>query len=142
MLEQLEEETGLHLPPGHNPDLRMMTHLWDDLPHLYRPLAFYLFMEGVAGLTAAMLAAAGFERHTLKGHTYYTLHLGRAAAERPILFLHGVGAGHFPYITFVAKLAAQGERVVMIAVHGVRVEQLLGHCKQRASPTAGQPLGV
>eukprot|EP00775_Hariotina_reticulata_P006009 gene6009-6246_t len=30
---------------GYNKELRFMSHLWDEVPHIYRPLCFYLVME-------------------------------------------------------------------------------------------------
>lgn len=54
-----------------------MSHLWDEVPHIYRPLFFYLVMEFLEILCWAMLAANGFKRHTIRVHkactvVYYT----------------------------------------------------------------------
>ncbi len=41
------------------------------LRHVYRPLAFYVSMELLAGLTWVMLAAVGFRRRKVLGTTVY-----------------------------------------------------------------------
>jgi hypothetical protein len=42
-----------------------MSHLWDDLKVHYRPLAFYLVMEGCALFSWAAMRLMGFQCHSL-----------------------------------------------------------------------------
>jgi hypothetical protein len=88
----------------------MMDHLWSPLPHFYRPLIFYVVTECLAVLCSVALLALGFERHQLSGYVYYTRNLHRVPQQIPVLFMHGVGAGHLPYLLFIVKLAALGKK--------------------------------
>uniref|UniRef100_A0A383VKF9 AB hydrolase-1 domain-containing protein n=1 Tax=Tetradesmus obliquus TaxID=3088 RepID=A0A383VKF9_TETOB len=74
---QLECHAGRKVPAGYNADLRFMSHLWDPLRHVYRPLLFYVVMELLAGLCHVVLAAAGFQLQQLGGIGYYTLRMGQ-----------------------------------------------------------------
>ncbi|KAG2436358.1 hypothetical protein HXX76_006665 [Chlamydomonas incerta] len=55
----LERAFRISLPPGHQPGLRCMYHLWEPLRTIYRPLAFYAATEALALLTQALLLAMG-----------------------------------------------------------------------------------
>lgn len=36
LMAQLDRKYGKSLPPGYNPNLRFMSHLWEPLRHMYR----------------------------------------------------------------------------------------------------------
>ncbi|WIA42305.1 hypothetical protein OEZ86_008319 [Tetradesmus obliquus] len=72
LLEQLSAMHNLQLPPGYNPNLKSMSHLWGATPHMYRPLFFYVVMEVIELLCWAILACCGFKRHSVLGCAYYT----------------------------------------------------------------------
>lgn len=36
LMAQLEKRYGRRLPPGYNPNLKFMSHLWEPLRHIYR----------------------------------------------------------------------------------------------------------
>ncbi|WIA21867.1 hypothetical protein OEZ85_004243 [Tetradesmus obliquus] len=72
LLEQLSAMHNLQLPPGYNPNLKFMSHLWGATPHMYRPLFFYVVMEVIELLCWAILACCGFKRHSVLGCAYYT----------------------------------------------------------------------
>eukprot|EP00198_Chlamydomonas_reinhardtii_P010637 XP_001699974.1 predicted protein [Chlamydomonas reinhardtii] len=55
----LECAFRISLPPGHQPGLRCMYHLWEPLRTIYRPLTFYAATEALALLTQALLLAMG-----------------------------------------------------------------------------------
>lgn len=65
MIDAFEDVFDVTFPPGHNPRLRYMSHLWEPLRVHWRPLAFYAAMEGLAALAGAFMWAAGFERHRI-----------------------------------------------------------------------------
>ncbi|GBF96822.1 hypothetical protein Rsub_09678 [Raphidocelis subcapitata] len=71
MADRLCAVWGLELPPGYNPGLKFMGHLWDPLSHMWRPLAFYVAMEAAAAAKNAALLAAGFRRRRCGQITYY-----------------------------------------------------------------------
>ncbi|KAI8467743.1 MAG: hypothetical protein J3K34DRAFT_523459 [Monoraphidium minutum] len=149
-VELLARESGIPLEDGHTPGLRYMSHLRDDLPAAYRPLAFYALTELLALMGRAAMWAAGFTRHVAGGHVFYTRAAAAApgggeggdaraappaAAPAPVLLLHGVGAGVLPYLWMICSLASTGramvvpefEHVSMRLVAAVpTVEQLVG----------------
>jgi hypothetical protein len=74
---------------------RMMSHTWQPLRHLYRPLSFYACSEAAAALAGAALAAMGFRRHTTPtaGLGYYALRLPPPGPSRYSFSLDGGGGG-------------------------------------------------
>ena len=74
-LDEVEAIAGIKLPLGYNPDLKFMSHLWEDVPHVYRPLLFYLVMEFLELLCHIMLRVTGFQKHSIQGIEYYTANL-------------------------------------------------------------------
>jgi hypothetical protein len=34
--DSIQDMHKISFPPGYNPDLRFMSHLWEDVPHIYR----------------------------------------------------------------------------------------------------------
>ncbi|KAF6264039.1 hypothetical protein COO60DRAFT_1698505 [Scenedesmus sp. NREL 46B-D3] len=72
LLAQLSAMHDLQLPPGYNPDVKFMSHLWGETPHMYRPLFFYIAMEIIELLCWGILACCGFKRYSMLGCTYYT----------------------------------------------------------------------
>ncbi|KAI8468988.1 MAG: hypothetical protein J3K34DRAFT_522470 [Monoraphidium minutum] len=123
MLTDLQAETGIRLDDGSTPGLPFMSHLSDDLPAIYRPLAFYVVTEFLALVTRAMLWATGFERHDVCGLGYYTRAGAPApapaaaaeggAAGTPVVIMHGVAAGVLPYLELVFSVAAMGRPLVV-----------------------------
>jgi hypothetical protein len=52
-----------------------MSHLWEPIQHFWRPLAFYLWSEAMAGLTHVALLSAGFRARACRGVTYYVANM-------------------------------------------------------------------
>ena len=50
-----------------------MSHLWEPMRHLYRPLGFYISIELIVFIAYVSLSAAGFQRKCWMGITYYTM---------------------------------------------------------------------
>lgn len=73
--DAVEAALNFHPAPGYNPNLKYMSHLWDPVPHIYRPLAFYLVMELLALVSHVILTVCRFQRHELEGNPYYTFNL-------------------------------------------------------------------
>ncbi|WIA17545.1 hypothetical protein OEZ85_014374 [Tetradesmus obliquus] len=125
MLLAIERVWGYRFEDGLNPDLQYLDHLQEPLKAHYRPLAFYLFCEGMAAAKHAMLLAAAFKGHSYGAYTYYTYNLptewqaahGQLASRdhlHPIIFLHGVGAGLLPYIPFLLRTTALGRPLLAV----------------------------
>ena len=62
-LHMLELRHGVKLPPGRNPNIRFMAHLWEPLRVLPKPLLMYLTSEAVGLATDAALRVMGFKLH-------------------------------------------------------------------------------
>lgn len=115
MVVGFEESWGLSFSPGYNPDLRFNAHLWQPVRCFYRPLTFYLTMELLSLMKHLAMLAMGYQCFRVDGQWHY-IH-GRdmlQAGTTPLLFLHGVGAGLFPYVMFLARLVATGRPVIAI----------------------------
>jgi glutaredoxin len=140
LLSSLESIFNVKFKEGRNPDLKFMTHLWQDVPHSYRPLTFYTFMELLALFCHIFLTASGFERHQVQGVSYYTINLTpvprkkskahqqqQQSQQTPVVFVHGVGIGFLPYLAFIKKLAATGRPLLVPEVKHVsmRLTQVL-----------------
>jgi hypothetical protein len=88
-----------------------------------RPAWFYAGIEVIYGFKHALMIGAGFRSHTHRGYHYYSYGQARSCggekggeAQVPVLFLHGVGIGLLPYITFVWRLAASGQPVLVFEI--------------------------
>lgn len=112
-LELFEEKTGLILHPGRNPSLKFRSHIWDKMPAMHLPLAFYALQDCVGWLSTAILLGNGFVKHSHRGVTYFTYGLstsytnckGKTQSQHtPIMFMHGIGIGTFAYIHWIFRL--------------------------------------
>jgi hypothetical protein len=63
-----------------------MSHLWEPIQHFYRPLAFYLWSEAMAGLTHVFLVCAGFRCRAFMGVAYYVRNMGARSRYE----MHGI----------------------------------------------------
>ncbi|KAF5831108.1 Alpha/Beta hydrolase protein [Dunaliella salina] len=132
LVDELERAWGIHFAEGYNKDLSFMAHLWQPLRCSYRPLAFYLLIEYLFFMKHVVLLSLGFRAYKHAGFKYYVygklpnmqghkdeqelkgieLEDPTHSSQVPILFLHGVGMGLFPYMGFIAQLACTGQPVV------------------------------
>ncbi|KAI8474758.1 MAG: Alpha/Beta hydrolase protein [Monoraphidium minutum] len=125
MVDALEVAWRHTFPPGYTEGARFMSHLWDDLKVHYRPLAFYVMMEGCALTSWAAMRLMGFQCHRLGDTVYYTRGLGADAARlggapgapapAPILFLHGVG-GLVIYLELIWQIVALAGPVIVVDI--------------------------
>lgn len=65
MTSEFEDCFDVKFPPGYNPGLKFMSHLWEDLRVCWRPLAFYVVTEVLAVVAAAAMWALGFKKRRL-----------------------------------------------------------------------------
>lgn len=86
----------------------------------FRPMCFYLGIEIVYLVKHLLMLGAGFKAGSHCGYNYYTRGLNSSQSESsneqnsPILFIHGVGLGLLPYITFLLRLAATDHPVIAV----------------------------
>jgi len=114
--------------PGFSPRVVSM-RLNADLPSTHikpRPLFYYAVTDGLLGglVTPHKMRSRGFTYHVADGLTYW-YHPGSPTtcpdspprdtpARTPLVFVHGVGLGPLPYVSFINQLTAQSAGPTMI----------------------------
>ncbi|KAF8550891.1 hypothetical protein OG21DRAFT_1418930 [Imleria badia] len=133
-LAAIENILGQALPDGYNNDTPCMRPTLDPVRMLHRPLLWYLIVGVIDFMTSLRLHSLGFRHYSdkrlfqsfpprpltllsrssnIEGLSYwYRPH--RAVEENPILFLHGIGIGLYPYTSFFADFVSQHPDVGMI----------------------------
>ncbi|KAH0827380.1 hypothetical protein J3R83DRAFT_4033 [Lanmaoa asiatica] len=144
----VENVLGQALPDGYNKDTPCMRLTLDPVPMLHRPLLWYLIVGIMDFVTSVRLYSLGFRHYSdkrllgsfpprpltlfsrssnIEGLSYwYRPH--RSLMESPVLFLHGIGIGLYPYSGFLADLAAQYPDV------GIIVPEFLSISSRITSP--------
>ena len=61
-LAKVEEGWGVKFPPGSNPGVSFMAHLWEPLRTCHKPLAIHLASEGWGLCLRLLLKTMGFRR--------------------------------------------------------------------------------
>lgn len=64
-LARVEERWGAAFPPGYDPSLRFMAHIWEPLHVAHKPLALYLATEAVARVAQVRARACVWRRRAL-----------------------------------------------------------------------------
>ena len=122
---ETEKLLGRKLQPGRGPAIPLLVTL-DRVRTLYRSLFWYLCVFVVDTLTCAKLLWHGFQLHCrwrsflsvfplrplslFSGHTSPARRLTywhrphRSKFRRPILFIHGIGIGLYPYTNFLSEI--------------------------------------
>ncbi|KAJ6500717.1 hypothetical protein C8R45DRAFT_78955 [Mycena sanguinolenta] len=123
-----EKSLGRKLEPGRVPDVQSLRLSFDPIQALHRPLIWYIVIAIVNALSSVMLLSLGFKHYAprhphfrtfpprpllylfskpgVTPHFPYWYRPPRASAEskNPILFLHGIGIGLFPYVPMLRQL--------------------------------------
>lgn len=71
MTAQAESAFGVTIPPGYNPDIQFMAHLYEDLRCVHKPLCFYLLMIAAVVSTDILVLALGFKKRRVNGMTFW-----------------------------------------------------------------------
>ena len=61
-LAKVERDWGVKFPPGSNPGVSFMAHLWEPLRTCHKPLAVHLASEGWGLCLRLLLKTMGFRR--------------------------------------------------------------------------------
>lgn len=118
---KLDDEDASQSSPLEAKDHPFMAHLWQEIRCHYRPFIFYLVIEFLFLFKHVAMSSVGFTSHRIKGQVYYmssnfphrTLKKDEESIV-PFLFLHGVGLGLLPYLSFVFRLLATGRPVLCL----------------------------
>ncbi|KAI0316339.1 hypothetical protein OF83DRAFT_1127462 [Amylostereum chailletii] len=136
-LAVLVEFIGYPLEPGRNPNVKALMLTLDPVVMRHRPLGWYAIVAIVDTITSASLLVSGFRHYnTRKWFSSFPPRpllslLSRTAPETavpywyrphrspdklPILFLHGIGIGLWPYVHFFKEIVAQDPDVGVLAI--------------------------
>ncbi|KAL1731218.1 hypothetical protein EV714DRAFT_283532 [Schizophyllum commune] len=136
-LSAVEEYTGQPLDKGTVATSRGMRVTMDTVPMVYRPLIWYGIVAGVDHSTAARLWYMGFEHYAparafdmfpprlwtpfskpsaAAPYSYWYRPGSKSSTALPILFIHGIGIGLYPYLPFIADLIARdpGQPILLL----------------------------
>ncbi|KAJ7494394.1 hypothetical protein B0H11DRAFT_935047 [Mycena galericulata] len=121
-ISTVEKSIGRKLEPGRTPDIQSLRLSFDPIYALHRPLIWYIIIALVDTFTSVILLSLGFKHHaprrsylnafpprpmlTLLSKPAATPHFPYwyrpprpgGQAKTPILFLHGIGVGLYPYV--------------------------------------------
>ncbi|KAF8191601.1 hypothetical protein K438DRAFT_1907036 [Mycena galopus ATCC 62051] len=123
----VEKSLGRKLEPGRVPNVKSLRLSFDPIYALHRPLIWYIIVAVVDTFTSAFLLSLGFKHYTPRRPHFSTFPprpllslLSRPAAtphfpywyrppraggesKNPILFLHGIGIGLYPYVPLIQE---------------------------------------
>ncbi|KAH9917611.1 Alpha/Beta hydrolase protein [Fomitopsis serialis] len=140
-LAMLENYMGKPLEGGWSEVARCMRLTLDPVVMLHRPLVWYAIVGLVDTVTCVRLALAGFthrdtrnpfssfpfrlwslfSQRTPEPSLAYWYRPHRSKTKLPVVFLHGIGIGLWPYVTFFRELAAQDPDVGIIAIENLSI---------------------
>lgn len=112
-IREAEGAWGCRFPPGHTPSISFMAHTREPLRCLHHPLFFYAWGAAVGALAGLILRSWGLERFAVEGGRMHYWH--RKGEGEAVVFLHGLGVGITPYLSFLHMLfrATRGSLVVV-----------------------------
>ncbi|KAH9019785.1 hypothetical protein EDB84DRAFT_1670685 [Lactarius hengduanensis] len=149
---------GYPIDRGSIPDMQCFRLTFDPVHMVHRPFIWYMIVGLVDTLTSTSLYLHGFTHHNTRKwfHSFpprpllalfsrpstdtvtnllYWYRPHRSSTKLPILFIHGVGIGMYPYVTFLSEIAAQDPDVGILAV-----ELLSISARITAPPLARDPV--
>ncbi|THH13832.1 hypothetical protein EW146_g6434 [Bondarzewia mesenterica] len=147
------EVLGYPLERGSNTDLKTMRLTLDPVVMIHRPLLWYMIVGLVDTLTSYSLFTHGFQhfntrkcfsafpprsilsllsRTSIDPDIPYWYRPHRSASKLPILFIHGIGIGLWPYISFLSDVIKRDPDV------GILVLEILPISMHITSPPIGR----
>ncbi|KAI0771077.1 Alpha/Beta hydrolase protein [Trametes elegans] len=140
-LQKMDSLLGREMEEGWDNTVRCMKITLDPVHAIHRPLLWYFIVAVVDIITACVMHRNGFQHYTSSTciscfppriftalsqkapHTAltYWLRPHRSTTKDPILFLHGIGIGLWPYTPFFSDLIAVDPDVGIIAVENLSI---------------------
>ncbi|KAI0743297.1 hypothetical protein BC629DRAFT_217644 [Irpex lacteus] len=140
-VKTIEKLLGRKLEAGRTAGLECMKVTLDPVVSLHRPFLWYIIVAIVDSCTATILSSKGFKHYTERywyhhfpprllsyfsapsPHPnisyWYRPHLSKT--KNPILFLHGIGIGLWPYTPFLSELITSDPDVGIILVENLPI---------------------
>lgn len=140
-VEKLERLMGRQLEPGWNERVRSMRITLDPVITLHRPLVWYSIVWIVDAYTSLTLYLRGFRhysRHAWLAHfpprmfpcssktspqprVSYWYRPHRSSTKQPVVFLHGIGIGLWPYCPFFSEIISADPDVGILALESLNI---------------------
>ncbi|CCM05133.1 uncharacterized protein FIBRA_07341 [Fibroporia radiculosa] len=140
-LTRVEEYLGCKLEDGWSDTAKCMRSTLDPVVTVHRPLIWYTIVALVDTITCSTLLSHGFKhydnqnpfasfpwrwvslisRKSLHPDIAYWYRPHRSKTKQPIIFLHGIGIGLWPYVRFFFELLVEDPEVGIIAVENLAV---------------------
>ncbi|KZV88806.1 hypothetical protein EXIGLDRAFT_741085 [Exidia glandulosa HHB12029] len=136
-VQRIEGLVGHDFEPGYNPNVKSIRLTLDDVETLHRPLLWYMIVMLVDSITYGYLFSQGF-RHYTPVHAAFSVFPVRplvallstrssspfpywirphtSSTKKPVLFLHGIGIGLWPYTPFFKEFSSLEPNVGVICV--------------------------
>ncbi|TFK46586.1 hypothetical protein OE88DRAFT_1637890 [Heliocybe sulcata] len=133
---QLEKAIGKKFDPGRNPSITSMRTTLDPVLMVHRPFVWYTIVGLIDAYSFLRLTSLGFRHYAtqkwfgafpLRPLTvfssksihpalsfFYRPH--RSKTKLPIVFIHGIGIGFWPYLPFLSDLIRENPDVGVVAI--------------------------
>ena len=106
-----EELIGYKFPPGYNCDVTSIRLTKDPIFSIHRPLIYYIVIGMMQYVGDFTLFWMGFQKQKISGQSFYVRNpIGNPTSKnqvgqitKPIVFIHGIGAGLVIYLSFIKR---------------------------------------
>ncbi|KAJ2984542.1 hypothetical protein NUW54_g10470 [Trametes sanguinea] len=140
-VQKMEDLMGRKIEEGWDQTVRCMKVTLDPVDMIHRPLLWYFIVATIDTITAVQMKNRGFEHYTsshcaacFPPRTFtafsnnaphpdlvYWLRPHKSTTKDPILFLHGIGIGLWPYVPFFGDLVEADPDVGIIAIENLSI---------------------
>ncbi|KAI9065071.1 hypothetical protein FKP32DRAFT_1610897 [Trametes sanguinea] len=143
-VQKMEDLMGRKIEEGWDQTVRCMKVTLDPVDMIHRPLLWYFIVATIDTITAVQMKNRGFQHYTsshcaacFPPRTFtafsnnaphpdlvYWLRPHKSATKDPVLFLHGIGIGLWPYVPFFGDLVEADPDVGIIAIENLSIKML------------------
>lgn len=145
-MAEMEQPGGITLTPGYTTKIKPIRVTIDPVRTTHRPLAWYLLVGFIDTCSSLAFYSLGFKHYTSGSfiHVFpprftlfsnssptplsYWYRPHRSTTKSPVLFIHGIGIGLFPYIPFIRELSKEDPDL------GIIVLEILPICNRITRP--------
>ncbi|KAI0748753.1 Alpha/Beta hydrolase protein, partial [Daedaleopsis nitida] len=140
-LSKMEQLIGCKFSVGREEAVKCMKNTLDPVDAVHRPLLWYAIVAFIDTVTGTQMLLSGFRHYaswkwmlcfpprtlaafsipTPHPELVYWLRPHRSTTKDPILFLHGIGIGLWPYVPFFRDLVASDPDVGIIALENLSI---------------------
>ncbi len=114
ILTKIEEKIDIQFPDIDDPDVYFLKFGNNKLECRYRPLALYARLGVVKHYTYSNMRWNGFEAYNMEKSGMKYFYYNNPNSDRQIMFIHGLGLGITPYLTYMKELKELGSVIVPI----------------------------